>query len=224
MARSARTATASSPASRRDIRAYFAAAEPSLRLRLDPRARCSALYASGDSNPLRQHGNRLRRDLREPDLRRRRHQLLDPPVDPVRRRRPRDRRSTAATACSTTCARRRTRASRTSTIPARSCSASARDFDLTPRAARLGQRQPPVVRQHRGAAGAAPAKASIPQRHRLGLLRLARSGGRSMTQNIVFRALGARCCRRARASATCSPTPSGDGRYYSVLFNAILSF
>ena len=46
------------------------------------------LYASGDDDPFDDSDERLRRHLREPAVRRLRHQLLDPPDHPARRRRP----------------------------------------------------------------------------------------------------------------------------------------
>ena len=58
------------------------------RLRLDPRARHARLRLRRRRS-LRRRRQRLRRDLREPDDRRRRHQLLDPPARAADRRRPR---------------------------------------------------------------------------------------------------------------------------------------
>ena len=109
---------------------FFLAAEPSIDFDWI-RFRLSALYASGDDDPFDDDERRLRRDLREPDLRRRRHQLLDPPGHPVRRRR-RRRRSTAATASCRRCARRRSRASRTSSIPGLILLGVGADFDVLP--------------------------------------------------------------------------------------------
>ena len=166
MPRSARTGTASSPAARPSIRSFFVAAEPSYDFNW-MRFRGAGLFASGDGDPYDDTEARLRRDLREPDLRRRRHQLLDPPDHPLRRRRPRGRRSTAATASSTRCAPRRSRASRTSTIPGTMLLGVGADFDLTPRAAPVGQRQPSLVPPAPRAAGAAQ-RGLDPPRHRLG--------------------------------------------------------
>ena len=108
------------------IEGFFAAVEPSYDFELGPAAR-RGLVRERRRRSVRQCPARLRRDHREPDLRRRRHQLLDPPDDPVRRRRAaRSISARAATASSTICARPRIRASRTSSIRARCCSASAR--------------------------------------------------------------------------------------------------
>ena len=103
-----------------------------LRLRLDPRPRLSGLYRERRRQSLRQCRARLRRDLREPDLRRRRHQLLDPPGDPVRRRRRAVRDQRPQRRARSTCARRRSRASRTSSIPGTMLLGVGADFDLTP--------------------------------------------------------------------------------------------
>jgi hypothetical protein len=65
-----------------NIRSYFFAAEPSYDIDWI-RLRGAVLYASGDGKPFNNTQGRLRCDLREPDLCRCRHQLLDPPVDPV---------------------------------------------------------------------------------------------------------------------------------------------
>ena len=77
--------------------------------------------------------------------------------------------------------------------------------------------------EHRGAAGAAPARAR--SRSDIGWdYSVAAIWRPKMTQNIVFRASARGASIRARASAICSPTANGDSRYYSVLLNAILTF
>ena len=53
------------------------------------RPRLSLLYGSGDDDPFDDRGHGLRCDLREPAVRRRRHELLDPPGRAADRRRPR---------------------------------------------------------------------------------------------------------------------------------------
>jgi hypothetical protein len=69
------------------IRSFFAAAEPSFGAWTGSGSAVHCLYASGDKDPFDDKEDRLRCHLRKSDLRGRGHQLLDPPVDPVRRRR-----------------------------------------------------------------------------------------------------------------------------------------
>ena len=84
-ARRRRTAARSSSETA-DIRAGFAAAELSRDFDWCARG-CRCSTRSGDEDPFDDKAERLRRDLREPAVRRRRHQLLDPPADAADRRR-----------------------------------------------------------------------------------------------------------------------------------------
>ena len=86
---SARSRTTSSPASARHP--GLVSAPPSSRYDFDwIRLRgCRRSSPAATAIPIDDTDARLRRHLREPDLRRRRHQLLDPPDHSLRRRRPR---------------------------------------------------------------------------------------------------------------------------------------
>ena len=133
-------------------------------------------------------------------------------------------RSTAATASSTRCARRRSRASRTSPIRARCCSASA-----------------PISTSRRACASRPTSTISwfAPHRRSLQALRMrghdpaATSAGTCQRRGDLAAAgdpehrlprSRARCFSPARAFATCSRTSNRDRRYYSVLLNAILTY
>ena len=114
---------------------------------------------------LRRCRARLRRDLREPDLRRRRHQLLDPPDHPLRRRRPRGRhqrpqRHIELAALLQGAGPVQLRQSRHDAARRR------RRFRHHAAIARLGQRQPSVVPPHRDPRSLADA-GDDPARHRL---------------------------------------------------------
>ena len=69
-----------------DVRAFFAAAEPSIDFDW-VRLKLSGALRQRRRRPLRRHRRGLRRDLREPAVRRRRHQLLHPPGRAADRRR-----------------------------------------------------------------------------------------------------------------------------------------
>ena len=136
-----------------------------LRLQLDPDPRLGPVRQRR-RRPLRQRPARLRRDLRESDLRRRRHQLLDPPDHPVRRRRPRrldqrPQRHPQLAALVEGAGPVELRQSGHDAARRR------RRFRPHPAAAAVGQRQPSLVPPDRGAAGAEDA-GHDPPRHRLG--------------------------------------------------------
>ena len=171
---------------------------------------------------LRRCRARLRRDLRESDLRRRRHQLLDPPDHPVRRRRPRglaqrpQRHPQLAALVEGAgpvqlrqsghdAARRRRRFR----PHARSCACrptSTISGSTRPRCCRRCAMQGTIRRD----IGWDLSAAAIwrPQRDPERRLPPLRRGARS----------------RAPAFATCSTTTTATGDYYSVLFNAILTY
>ncbi len=201
-----RTATASSPTSAADIRAGFAAAEASLRFRLDARARCRALYASGDKQSVRQQA----RPASTRSSRTRIFAGADTSYwirqsDPAGRRR-RRRAQRRATACSTTCARRRNRASRTSTIPGLRLLGVGADFDLTPQLRVSANAQPALVRQHRGARRRCATQAPIARSIGWDAVGGGDLAAVHVTQNIVFRLSGAVLLPGERLQATCSTT------------------
>ena len=132
-------------------------------------------------------------------------------------------RSTAATASSTRCARRRSRASRTSTTRALMLLGAGADFDLTPELRAVGQRQPPVVREHRHAAGAARRRLD-PARRSAGTCRRRRSGGRRRRRTSSFRLSAATLLAGRGLPRPVRQQPTATSAYYSVLANAILSY
>ena len=161
----ARTATASSPASRPTSRSYFVAAELSLDFDWI-RVRLSLLYASGDDNPYDNKATGFDAIFENP-------QFAGADTSYwIRQAIPfvgggRAVFLTAATACSTTCAPPRKRASRTSTIRAPSCWARAATSTCCRSCALSRQRQSFLVRRHHRGAGAA-AGGLHPQRSWLG--------------------------------------------------------
>jgi hypothetical protein len=187
-----------------DIGAFFGAAELSYD-RDWMRFRLSGAYASRRRRPVRRQGRRVRRGVREPGLRRRRHQLLDPSVDPVCRRRAggfaqRPQRDPELAALvegggavelqqpGADAGRRRRRLRPDPRVPA---------FGQTPTT--CGSRTPRTLQALR-------VEGSIPKDNGWDLSAAAIWRPKA-TQNLVFRLSGRRSSPAA-ASATCSPRPA----------------
>ena len=195
-----------------DIRAFFAAAEPS--------ATTSTGSASALSGALRQRRRRsLRRHRDAASTRSSRTRSSPAPTPATGSARPSPSpaaaarsRSTAATASSTRCARPRSRASRTSTIPGTMLLGAGADFDLTPELRLSANVNHLWFDEHRDRCEALRMRGHR-SRSDIGWdLSAAAIWRPQATQNIVFRLSARDAARRATASATCSTTPNGDRR------------
>ena len=209
MARSARTATASSPAATAHDPRLLRRRRAELRLRLDPAAAARPCTPAATAIPI---------DNTETGF----DAIFENPIFAgadtsywIRQTIPFAGGGRAVVAQRpqrhprTRCARRRSRASRTSTIRARCCSASAPTSTSRPSFRLSANANHLWFAEHRGAGGAAQRRHD-PQRRSAGTCRRRRSGGRNSTQNVVFRASGAVLVPGNGLQATCSTNSDRD--------------